>query len=155
MTKDKFDNFVNDIEKKIIKKEIEQYNETIVNLFNNPINWGKLPEEDISVSQSYTGPCRDKMQFFLKINNNIIERANFVTDGCGASVATASQTTILIEGRSIDFAEKLKPIDVDRALNGLPEDHKHCAELAVRTLKRAIKKYKDNLQHEIKNNEDL
>ena len=85
------------------------------------------------------------MQFFLKINNNIIEKANFVTDGCGASVATASQTTILIEGKSLDFAENLKPEDVDQALKGLPEDHKHCAELAVRTLKRAIKKYKDNL----------
>ena len=85
------------------------------------------------------------MQFFLKINNNIIEKANFVTDGCGASVATASQTTILIEGKSLDFAEKLKPEDVDQALKGLPEDHKHCAELAVRTLKRAIKKYIDNL----------
>ncbi len=94
------------------------------------------------------------MQFFLKINNNIIEKANFVTDGCGASVATASQTTILIEGKSLDFAEQLKPEDVDQALKGLPEDHKHCTELAVRTLKRAIKKYKDKLQHGIKNNED-
>ncbi len=83
------------------------------------------------------------MQFFLKINNNIIEKANFVTDGCGASVATASQTTILIEGKSLDFAEQLKPEDVDQALKGLPEDHKHCTELAVRTLKRALKKYKD------------
>ncbi len=136
---------MNKIQKKIIKKEIEEYNETIVDLFNNPRNWGKLPEEEISVSQSYTGPCRDTMQFFLKIKNNIIEKANFVTDGCGASVATASQTTILIKGKSLNFAEQLKPEDVDQAMKGLPEDHKHCAELAVRTLKRAIKKYKDNL----------
>ena len=95
------------------------------------------------------------MQFFLKINNNIIEKANFVTDGCGASVATASQTTILIEGKSLDFAEQLTAEDVDRALKGLPEDHKHCAELSVRTLKRALKKYKDKLQHGIRSNEDL
>ena len=79
------------------------------------------------------------------INGNIIEKANFITDGCGASFATASQTTLLIEGNILDFAEKLRPENIDKALHGLPEDHKHCAELAVRTLNRAIKKYKDKI----------
>ena len=82
------------------------------------------------------------MQFFLKINDGIIEKANFITDGCGASVATASETTKLIEGKSLEFAEKLEPKDIDDALKGLPEDHKHCAELSVRTLRRALDKYK-------------
>ena len=50
-----------------------------------------------------------------------------------------------IEGNTLDFAEKLRSEDIDKALHGLPEDHKHCAELAVRTLNRAIKKYKDKI----------
>ena len=137
------DRFVEKLQKKIIEKEIADYNEYIVELFHNPRNWGKPADEEISVTQSYTGPCRDTMQFFLKINNGVIEKANFITNGCGASVATASQTTLLIEDKSLDFAERLRPEDVDKALHGLPEDHKHCAELAVKTLKRAIKKYKD------------
>ncbi len=85
------------------------------------------------------------MFFFLKINGNIIEKANFITDGCGASLATACQTTLLIEGKSLSFAEALKPEDLDSALKGLPEDHKHCAELAIRTLRRAINKYKASM----------
>jgi len=101
-------------------------------------------KKETSVSQSYTGPCGDTIQFFFKIKGNIIEKANFITDGCGASVATASQTTLLIEGKSLEYAEKLKPLYIDRALKGLPEDHKHCAELAVKTVRRAISKYRNN-----------
>lgn len=144
MAKDSFDKHIDKLQKEIIKKEIEVYNEYIVDLSQNPRNWGKLPDKKISVSQSYTGPCGDTMQFFLKIKDNIIEKANFISDGCKACIATASQTMLLIEGKPIDYTEKLSPEDIDKALKGLPVDHKHCTELAVRTLKRAIHKYKKN-----------
>jgi len=142
MPEDKFDEFVEKLQKEIMDKEIEEYNEYIVNLFHKPKNWGKPPENEISVSQSYKGPCGDTMEFFLKIKNGKIEKANFITDGCGASVATGSQTTILIESKDLNYAINLKPETIDNALGGLPDDHKHCAELAVRTLKKAIEKYK-------------
>lgn len=130
--------------KKKHKEEMEEYSDYIIDLLRNPRNWGELPKKETSVSQSYTGPCGDTIQFFFKIKRNIIEKANFITDGCGASVATASQTTLLIEGKSLEYAEKLKPLYIDRALKGLPEDHKHCAELAVKTVRRAISKYRNN-----------
>lgn len=139
MSKEKISN----IKKEFRNEELEEYNSYITNLIKNPINWGNPPKNEINVSQSFTGPCRDTMWFFLKINNNTIEKANFITDGCGASFATASQTTILIEGKTIEYANKLTAEDIDNALNGLPEDHKHCAELAIKTLKRALKKYQN------------
>ncbi|MFX1258065.1 MAG: iron-sulfur cluster assembly scaffold protein [Promethearchaeota archaeon] len=142
MDEDYFDDYAKKLEELIREKTIEDYNEYIVNLCYDPKNWGKPPDEEISVSKIYKGPCGDTMEFFLKIKDNIIEKAHFVTDGCGASVATASQTTILIEGKSIAFAESLTPEDIDSALKGLPEDHKHCAELCSRTLRKAIKKYR-------------
>jgi nitrogen fixation NifU-like protein len=142
MSDEDFDRFVQKLQKELIENELLEYNARIVNLFHNPKNWGKLPDEETSVSNSYTGSCGDTMQFFLSIKDNIIEKASFITDGCGASVATASQTTLLIIGKSIDFAENLTQEEVDNALNGLPADHKHCAKLAVDTLKRTIKKYK-------------
>ncbi|MFX0041453.1 MAG: iron-sulfur cluster assembly scaffold protein [Candidatus Hodarchaeota archaeon] len=142
MVRDEFDEFVNKLQKEIIENELKEFNETIIDLYHSPRNWGKPPDEEITKSHAYEGPCGDTMQFFLKIKNNKIEKANFITDGCGATVACGSQTTMLIEGRSIDFAENLKEKDIDMALNGLPEDHKHCAELAIRTLRRLIEKYK-------------
>ncbi len=142
MPSDNFDDFVENLQKEIIEKEKEEYNEYIVELFHNPKNWGKPSENDITVSQTYTGSCGDTMNFFLKIENDIITNAKFITDGCGASVATASQTTMLIEGKTLKYAENLSPEEVDKALRGLPDNHKHCAELSVRTLRKAIKKYK-------------
>ena len=142
MSPDNLDRWVEEIQKEIIEEEIKRYNEYIVELFQNPKNWGKPPDEEISVWHAYEGSCGDTMQFFLKIKEGIIKKVNFVTDGCGATVAAGSQITMMIEGKSLEFAEKLKPIDIDNALKGLPNDHKHCAELAVTTIKRAIEKYK-------------
>jgi len=142
MPKDKIDKYVENLQKIIYEEEIKTYNKRIVYLYHNPKNWGKPPNDEITISKTYEGPCGDTMSFFLRIKDNIIERSNFLTDGCGASVAAGCQTTLLIEKKSVDEAEKLEPEDVDAALNGLPEDHKHCAELAIRTLKRAIDDYK-------------
>ena len=140
-----FNRFIDDLQIKIDEKEVEEYNDYIVELIRNPKNCGIPSDKGIWVSQAFTGPCGDTMKLFLKIKDGIIEKANFVTDGCGASIATANQTTQLIEGKSLDYAEKLKPIDIDEALKGLPEDHKHCAELAIKTLRRLINKYKDKI----------
>jgi len=143
MPPDDLDRWVEEIQKEIIEEEIRRYNKYIVELFQNPKNWGKPPDDEISVWHAYEGNCGDTMQFFLKIKEGIIEKANFITDGCGATVAAGSQITMMVEGKRLEFAEKLKPIDIDNALRGLPDDHKHCAELAVTTLIRAIEKYKN------------
>ncbi len=142
MPSDNLDKWVEEIQKEIFEEEVKRYNKYIVELFQDPKNWGKPPEDQISAWHAYEGSCGDTMQFFLKIKENIIEKANFITDGCGATIAAGSQITMMVEGKSLEFAEKLKPIDIDNALQGLPDDHKHCAELAVTTLKRAIEKYK-------------
>ncbi|MFX1338675.1 MAG: iron-sulfur cluster assembly scaffold protein [Promethearchaeota archaeon] len=138
-----FDKFVKKLQKEIIKKDIEDHNEKIVNLFHNPQNWGKPPKKDITVSEEYRGGPRNYfLGLYLKIEDDVIAKANFITDGCGVMVATASQTTLLIEGRSLEFAESLKPENLDEALAGIPNNEKNCAELAIRTLKCAIQKYK-------------
>ena len=125
------------------EKKIEEYNNPLVELSRNPKNWGVPSINEISVSQSFTGPCGDTMKFYLVIKKGIIVKANFITDGCRTSKATASQTTLLIEGKSLEYAENLEPNDIDKALGGLPDDHKHCTELAIITLRNAINKYKD------------
>ena len=142
MPEDNLDKWVEEIQKEIIEQEIKRYNKYIVELLQNPKNWGKPPTEEISVCHAYEGSCGDTMRFFLKIKDNIIEKVNFITDGCGATIAAGSQTTMMIEGKTLQDAENLQPDDIDKALGGLPTDHKHCAELAVRTLHRAIEKYK-------------
>jgi nitrogen fixation NifU-like protein len=146
MPLDDIDKWVEEIQKEIDEEEAKRYNKRVVEFYKNPKNWGKPKDEEITVRHAYEGSCGDTMQFFLKIKNNIIKKANFITDGCGATVAAGSQTMILIEGKPLKYAESLVPKDLDEKLGGLPDDHKHCAELAIRTLQRAIEKYKSQSQ---------
>ncbi|MHA1458968.1 MAG: iron-sulfur cluster assembly scaffold protein [Promethearchaeota archaeon] len=138
--REKFDKFVDELQEEIINEEIDDFNEHIVKLFHNPKNWGK--PANFTISHSFKGEKKDTMEFYLTIQDDIIKSANFFTDGCGATVATGSQTTILIEGKSLEYAENLNTEDIDFALNGLPNDHKHSLELAVNTLRNLITKYK-------------
>ncbi len=137
---DSFDKFVKELQQEIIDKEVSDFNEYIVKLYHNPKNWGKPP--NFTISYSYLGPRNKTMEFYLTIKEGIIKKANFFTDGCGATVATGSQITMLIEGKTIEYAEKLKPEEINHALQGLPDDHKHSLELAVNTLRNLIVKYK-------------
>lgn len=142
---EKFEIFVEKLQKKIIRKEIRDHNERIVDLCYNPQNWGKPLKDEITVYEELRGePKNYLLGLYLKIKNGNIIKANFVTDGCGVMIATGSQTTILIEGRSIEFAKKLTAIDIDKALMGLPKDESHCLDLAIKTLKSTIEKYKQD-----------
>jgi len=49
--------------------------------------------------------------------------------------------SMLATGCSIEQALKLQPEDVARKLGELPEDHLHCARLAINTLGDAIAEY--------------
>ena len=138
-----FEEFVENLQQEIIKKEIEDHNEKIVNLFHNPQNWGKPSSEDITVLEERKGgPKGYSLGIYLNIRENTIIKANFVADGCGVMIATGSQVTILIEGKSLEFAENLEAKDIDKALMGLPDNEKHCADLAINSLRAAIQKYK-------------
>ena len=85
------------------------------------------------------GPCGDSMQIDLRLTGKIIQEARFITDGCGATIACGSMITRLARAKTLAEAQQITPEDVIAALDGLPEDHEHCAELAVNTLRQAIK----------------
>jgi nitrogen fixation protein NifU and related proteins len=61
--------------------------------------------------------------------------------GCLYTLVCASAMSDLAKGRDLDHALELEPHDVADALGGLPEDHLHCAHLAVNTLGEAIADY--------------
>jgi len=108
-----FDEFIKILQNKIIKEDIKDHNKKIVKLFHNPQNWGKPPNEEITVyEESQDEQKGDFMGLYLKIEKNIIVKANFITDGCGVMIATASQLTIIITRKSIDYANELKPDDL-------------------------------------------
>jgi nitrogen fixation NifU-like protein len=139
-----FDKFVKKLQKEIIQKDIEDHNKRIVDLFYNPQNWGKPSTEEITVFDEKEGINRTFFGLYLKIEDKTIKKANFITDGCGVMVATGSQLTLLLEGKTIENVENLKADNLIDALNGIPSDEYHCIELAISTLNNVIDKYKDS-----------
>jgi len=90
-----------------------------------------------------TGSCGDTMEIFLKIDNGVIVDASFQTDGCNPSRASGGMVAEMARGKSIAKLKKLMPQDILDALGGLSEENRHCATLAVDTLKEALEDMAD------------
>jgi len=115
------------------------YSETVMDHAVNPRNLGAMPDADGFAE--ITGPCGDKMEVWLKVDNETIADISFMTDGCGTSIASGSMMTELVKGKRLAEAGRLSQQDVLNDLGGLPEESRHCALLAADTLKSAIRDY--------------
>ncbi len=118
---------------------LEGYSEKFQDEFMRPENIGRIKDPDSYVS--ITGVCGDTIEIYLVVGQGRISDIRFMTDGCGATITCASYVTRTARGKSLEEALRIKPEDVDKYFEGLPEEHKHCAKLAVMTLTAAIEKY--------------
>ncbi len=117
------------------------YTKKVMHTFVHPQNMGEIEKACVG---DYKSPvCGDFMKIFLKVENGIIADAKFKTFGCCAAISSGDTLCKNIKGKSLEEASKIKKEDVVKELGGLPEAKVHCAELAVRTLKRAIKDYEN------------
>ena len=129
---DKFQDLVRDQMRKA-------YSETVIDHAMTPRNVGNM--DAANGYASVTGPCSDTMEIWLKVRNDIVAEATFMTDGCGTAIAAGSMVTELAKGKPIIQTNKISQQDVLDALGGLPEESQHCALLAANTLKEAAKDY--------------
>ncbi|MBW2356004.1 MAG: iron-sulfur cluster assembly scaffold protein [Deltaproteobacteria bacterium] len=104
-----------------------------------PQNMGQLP--DANGRAVGIGSCGDQMEVTLEVADNTIRRIRHLPRGCVYTVACGSAMTHLAAGRRLEEALALTPEQVAEELGGLPEDHRHCAALAINTLGEAIDDY--------------
>lgn len=120
----------------------EFYSEKAIEHFMSPQNVHVIETAD--AEGEYGDPeCGDYMILYLKVDNDIISDIGIMVYGCPASIATASMTSELAKGKSLEEALCITEQDVIDALDGLPEHKKHCSLLAVSALRNAISNYKD------------
>lgn len=105
----------------------------------HPRNFGPLSE--FTGCAHIKGPCGDTMVFWLAVRDHKIEKATFITDGCGTSRACGSMATCLAEGKRVEEAMAICQDDILKALGNMPSDGEHCALLAANTLKAACENY--------------
>ncbi len=135
-TENGFDCFVDELQEEIVERERALYSARVIEEAKNPKNLGRLPAPDACAIVQ--GWCGDTMEIYLMLGKKKIKSATFMTDGWGPTVACGSVLTTTVRGMSLAEAGKIKPEDLIVALDGLPEDSVHCAELAVSALQKAI-----------------
>ena len=133
---DDLDEMVRGLQKQIDAEEEKEFSAKVLREYREPQNVGRIEGAD-SVGK-ILGPCGDTMEFSIKIEDGRIKRALFMTDGCGTSIACGSMTTKLATGKTIEDALKIKDLDILNGLDGLPDENRHCAKLAVDTLQEAL-----------------
>ena len=93
------------------------------------------------------GQCGDSIEVSLRIETGAIAEIKVMPRGCIYTLVCASAMSELAQGRDLEGALALEPQDVVAALGGLPEDHLHCARLAINTLGEAIADYYHQAAH--------
>ena len=102
-----------------------------------PANFGPL--KNATANAGVKGPCGDTMEMWLEIDEQQIRHATFITDGCQSSLACGAMAAWLAEGKSLDEAWKLFPVDIFKAAGEWVEEH--CALLAINALRAALDDY--------------
>jgi nitrogen fixation NifU-like protein len=131
-----FERWVELLQAEILKREQEMFSAKVLAEARDPKNLGAILDADGHAL--VIGPCGDTMQIFLRVNGARIEKAAFMTDGCGPTVACGNMLTQMVQGKSLAEATAIEAAELITALDGLPPEHIHCATLAVNTLQQAI-----------------
>jgi nitrogen fixation protein NifU and related proteins len=127
------------LQEEIIEDARKVYPEPVIERWLNPTNFGKIqnPQGYAKVGAN----CGDVIEVSLRIINDRILDAKFMTEGCGPTLAAGSMATELALGRTVREASKINQQMIIETLGGLPEESRHCALLASDTLHEALKDY--------------
>jgi len=89
---------LDEFEELLLGEERRNYSAQAIDHAMNPRNLGAM--ENADVYANITGPCGDTIEIWLKIDDNIISKATYMTDGCGTSIAAGSMVTELATGKN-------------------------------------------------------
>jgi nitrogen fixation NifU-like protein len=135
---ERLDRLVAELQREIDEREREIYSARVLEQARRPTNLGRMENPDAQAA--VTGWCGDTMEIFVRLNASVVHEATFLTDGCGPSVACGNMITTMVRGLSLAQAKSISADDLIQALDGLPDESAHCADLAVSTLRQALEK---------------
>lgn len=117
------------------------YSEKVKKYFENPINIGIIEDAD-SIGIIENEICSDIIKIYLKMKDDIIIDAKFEAKGCPPVIASCCVVTEMIKNINIEKAKEITADEVIEKLDGLPIEKRHCAELVIKTLRKAINNLK-------------
>lgn len=136
-----FDQAMEEMQAAIIEDACKTYSEKVIQRWINPRQLGEI--RDPQAYGKVTGPCGDTVKIFLKIENDGIIDARFLTDGCMTTLAAGCMACELAIGKTYKEALTVSKEVILEQLGGLPEESEHCALLASNALRAALTDYLD------------
>lgn len=112
------------------------YREQIIDLYENPLNFGSLDPADIEYEED-NPLCGDVIRIFIRLDDEQkVSEVKWQGQGCAISLASASLLTEEIKGMSLD---ELKAFDKEELLDllgiQLSMTRIKCALLSLKVLK--------------------
>ena len=121
------------------------YTDKVLEHYERPKNVGSFTKEEANVGTGVVGApeCGDVMKLQLKINpeTEVIEDAKFKTFGCGSAIASSSDVTELVKGKTVAEAYSIKNSEIVKELS-LPPVKIHCSVLAEDAIKAAVEDWR-------------
>ena len=136
---DKFDQFLNELQERVFDETREAYGEKGFERWRNPRYNDRMTSADSFAR--VTGECGDSIEIYLKIENNRVKAASYFTDGCGSSSICGSFAAELAIGKDLEAVTDINGEAVVNAIGRLPDDDRHCADLAAAALQEALSQY--------------
>jgi nitrogen fixation NifU-like protein len=118
----------------------EIYQEFLIELFKNPLNFGTIADADYK-AEMYNTTCGDRVVIYLKVKDGKIIDAKHDGRGCAISQASASLFTEFLKGKTLDEARKMGKDDVMSLIKldlSRNPTRIRCALLPLDALKKAI-----------------
>lgn len=122
--------------------EQELYQEFIIELYKNPLNFGSILDADYK-AEMYNATCGDLVVIYLKVQDGKITDAKHDGKGCAISQASASLLTEYMKGKTLEEVSKLGKtevlglIKIDLSKN---PTRIRCALLPLDATRKALKK---------------
>lgn len=120
------------------------FTDEVIDHFSNPRNVGEM-EDANGIGDAGDPSCGDTMRLYIKVEENVITGVSFKICGCVAALASASVTTVLVKGKTIDEALMITNKDISDALGGLPEQKLHCSVLGAEAIRNAVADYRSKI----------
>jgi nitrogen fixation NifU-like protein len=121
----------------------ELFTETIIELYKNPPNKGKIDNPDITASGG-NPTCGDQITIYIKTKNQTIEEIKFQPKGCAISTASTALLTEMAKGKKIEEAMQITPENLFEKLGNIIQTRQKCALLGLIILKAGISEYLKN-----------
>ncbi len=119
----------------------ELYQEFIIELFKNPLNYGSISDADYK-AEMYNTACGDRIVIYIRVKDGIIVDAKHDGMGCAISQASASLFTEHIRGKTLEETKKLGKDDVLKLLKldlSRNPTRMRCALLPLDAFRKAVK----------------